>query len=101
MERLHALVRLATSKNIFEGAVKVRSHEDPDHYPLVERWAIEGNDFADALAQTAPKNLPSQLLDTWQRMKLSRQAIAQARDDVHWLFIDVGHRSLKSEHLME
>lgn len=99
--RLHALVKLAISKNIFEGAVKVRSHEDPDHYSLVERWAIEGNDFADALAQTALKNQPSQLLETWHRMKLSRHAIAKARDEVHRLFIDVGQRALKSEHLME
>ncbi len=99
--RLHSVVQLAVFKGIFDGAVKVRSHEDSEFYPLVERWAIEGNDFADALAQTALRNLPSQLLDTWHQMRESRRAISQARDVLHKLFIDVGHRALRSEHLLE
>ena len=99
--RLHFQVTLAVSRGLFDGIVKVRSHEDPDVYPLVERWAIEGNDFADSLAQTALRSLPGPLIDTWQRMKESRLEISRARDILHKLFIDVGQRALRSEQFLE
>ena len=94
-EILHGLVYKAVGTKIFDGVVKVRSHQDSSAYPFVEQWAIEGNDFADSLAQTAIRGLPAELLQVWEQMRFSRQQIAEARDWVHKLFVDVGHRAIR------
>ena len=91
-KRLHTVVTTSCSLQLFEGIVKIRSHEDESAYPLVERWAIRGNDYADGLARTAIRTFPARLLDVWQRMKTSRQQIAVARDELHQLFVKVGQR---------
>ena len=100
-ESLQILVFRAVRAKFFEGVVKVRSHQDASCYPYVEQWAIEGNDQADALAQTAIRGLPVELLQVWGQMRFSRQQIAEARDWVHNLFTQVGHRAISLEHSFE
>ena len=99
--RLHSLVRRACTLGFFQGTIKIRSHEDASCYPLIEQWAIDGNHSADALAMTAIRNFPKQLLETWNNMRHSRQLIAQARDTLHQHFVATGQRALRTEQQIE
>eukprot|EP00438_Fugacium_kawagutii_P029229 Skav229564 [mRNA] locus=scaffold568:553802:558148:+ [translate_table: standard] len=89
--RLWSLVQTAMDTRLFLRAVKVRAHED--HRQVqdpVEAWALIGNEYADAEATAARRDLPSQLLQSWGCAHQAHQTQVEQRTHLHRLFQTVG-----------
>eukprot|EP00438_Fugacium_kawagutii_P019856 Skav227951 [mRNA] locus=scaffold146:636511:639147:- [translate_table: standard] len=86
---------LAISRDLFCGVVKVQSHAEilPDT-PLVERWALRGNQAADLAASGALLTLPTGVVQGCHRAQSALETAARRRDFMHQLIVGVGEQAI-------
>ena len=61
-------------------------------HSFVDRWAIKGNEAADALAIWARQLLPPEVTQAHQRLKLASQVRYKACQALHRLLVDIGSK---------
>ena len=89
------VVRKAVDAGLIQKVVKVRSHEDIAMYSdPIEKWAIRGNEAADALALQARLHLPNRLSQLWNRVKTQFHAARQMVREIHLHFVRVGQQTV-------
>ena len=88
---LHQLVCDACTMQCFEDVVKIRSHEDESQYSdAIVRWAIRGNDSADAAASRARQGYTQHFVAVWETLVRHHRRETWLRDNIHAHFIRVG-----------
>ena len=95
---LFALITQACGSQLFEGIVKVRSHEDESQYSdAIERWAIRGNESADATADRARHGYPSRLVEIWAALCSHTERMVWLRDCIHAHVVRVGLQAVEEK----
>jgi len=73
-QTLQTLVLRAKAMGLFHKILKVTSHQAHTEYSsLVDRWAIEGNEAADAAATWARTLLPTAMLQAHRRLQVESE----------------------------
>ena len=84
----------------FKGAIKVDSHQNRlDNEDWLHRWAVDGNNRADKIAEQARQNLPQQLWNTWQQLVEHQQFMRTLRDKTHAMYVSIGAQVLQGHQL--
>ena len=95
---LHALITQACSSHIFEDIVKVRSHEDELQYSdEIDKWAIRGNESADATAARARQGYTSRFLQVWMELCRHTERMEWLRDQIHDHIVRVGLEAVETK----
>ena len=63
-----------------------------EYSQFVDRWAIKGNEAADALAIWARQLLPPEVTQAHQRLKLASQVRYKACQALHRLLVEIGNK---------
>ena len=95
---LRQAIEIGIQKGRFRNVIKVRSHEDETQYPeAVEKWAIHGNEAADAAAEAARDQVSPALMHTRERV-VRRQALqVRMRDAMRKMLIAIGFASVNQK----
>ena len=96
--RLWFLLQQALRQQLYQGVVKVRSHEDAQAYPeAVEKWAIDSNETADEAADAALQQLPPRVLQTWQVYSHDLAVTRRQAQVFQRYLVDIGKHSIALE----
>ena len=80
---------------LFQGVVKVDSHQTPHHADTwTTVWAIQGNTHADKAAEQARQLLPPSLWHTWQTLTSHQTFLRALREKTHKMFVDIGSQAI-------
>eukprot|EP00438_Fugacium_kawagutii_P028667 Skav214045 [mRNA] locus=scaffold2017:257190:261209:+ [translate_table: standard] len=95
---LAELFTISVERKLYQGAVKVCSHQDPSKFSHpIELWAIAGNDSADRAATIAHTQLPLRFKVVWERCLQERKLQTVRRDRLLRHFLQVGNASIASK----
>eukprot|EP00438_Fugacium_kawagutii_P027561 Skav207080 [mRNA] locus=scaffold1909:525523:530421:+ [translate_table: standard] len=88
-------LQAAVANNLFQSVFKVRSHQEATQYSdLVDRWAIEGNNFVDAMTNRVLQTIPSELQLVWQARQEEITKLRRLRNLLRQYMYDVGMRAI-------
>eukprot|EP00438_Fugacium_kawagutii_P004951 Skav216523 [mRNA] locus=scaffold4485:225672:227267:- [translate_table: standard] len=88
-------VRTAFERGLFQTVLKVRSHQDALLYSdLIDRWAVEGNNFVDAMTAQVLRSLSPAIQATWDVAIQEYTERRRLRDLLHQFMYEVGLRAI-------
>ena len=98
LEEVRQITIRAFEKNLLQGIVKVRSHENLDAYDdIVQQWAIRGNEAADKCAAQARQHYGSEFFAVWQALARDLNEQTAFCNSIHGHFVRVGMTSVQEK----
>lgn len=93
-QTLQTLVLRAKAMGLFHKILKVTSHQaaHTEYSSLVDRWAIEGNEAADAPATWARTLLPTAVLQAHRRLQVESEQRYEACKAMRKLLVAIGSK---------
>ena len=92
-QTMQSALAVSRRMGLFQKILKITSHQNSMEYSqFVDRWAIKGNEAADALAIWARQLLPPEVTQAHQRLKLASQVRYKACQALHRLLVDIGNK---------
>ena len=101
-QTLHTLVLRAKAMGLFQRILKVTSHQAHMEYSsLVDRWAIEGNEAADAAATWARTLLPAAVIHAYRRLQVESEQRYAACRAMHKLLVAIGSKVVAEKNTLK
>ena len=94
---LFALVRQAKRRELFQGIIKVSSHQQMGFSDVIERWAFQGHESADHTAASARQMLPPMGFWAWTQFDHDLQIRQKACEELHSMLVQFGLRCVETK----